>query len=296
MKRAVVTGGCGFIGSYVVRKLIEEGYNVTVIDNLSTGKRGNIPEGVTFIEGDIRDLSTMEDSIHKGDIVFHLAALTSVPGSIETPLEYNETNIRGTYTVLEACRKREAAGVVFSSSAAVYGSQEGEVSESMSPLPESPYALEKHVGEQIGLQYAKLFSLPFVALRYFNVYGKGNHEQGSYAPVTARFLKSKREGKPLTIIGTGEQTRDFIHVEDVAQANTLAINLINSKTSDVINVCSGRSYSIVSIATMIGGEKEFTTPRNEIQHSKGSPVKAKDVLGFTPSISLEEGIKNLLES
>lgn len=295
MKRAIVTGGCGFIGSYVVQELLKENYAVTVIDNLHSGKKDNLPKDVAFVEGDIRDLSLLEDTIQKDDIVFHLAALTSVPGSIEAPFEYHETNIKGTYTLLEACRKKEAAGMIFSSSAAVYGNQEGEMGENATPLPGSPYALQKHIGEQLGLQYAKLFNLPFIALRYFNVYGKGNHEEGSYAPVTARFLKAKREGKPLTIVGTGEQTRDFIHVEDVAKANALAANLLASHPSEIINVCSGTSYSISSIADMIGGEREHTAPRNEIQHSKGSQKKARDVLGFTPSISLEEGIRNLLQ-
>lgn len=296
MKRAVVTGGCGFIGSYVVRKLLEERYVVTVFDNLHSGKKENLPEGVTFVEGDIQETSLLENTIQKGDVVFHLAALTSVPGSIEGPFEYYETNVRGTYSVLEACRKKEAAGVVFSSSAAVYGNQEGEVSEASPILPESPYALQKYVGEQIGFQYARLFNLPFVALRYFNVYGQGNHEEGSYAPVTARFLKSKREGKPLTIIGKGEQTRDFIHVEDVARANVLAADLVNAGTSEAINICSGNSYSILSIADTVGGEKEFAAPRNEIQHSKGSPMKAKEILGFVSTIPFEEGLRDLLQS
>lgn len=294
MQRAIVFGGCGFIGSYVVRELLKNNYNITVLDNLSSGKRDNIESSVTFIEADIRKYAEIENVIQEGDIIFHLAALTSVPGSIENPLTYHETNIRGTYNVFEAARTKKAKGIIFSSSAAVYGNQEGMMDETKAVHPENPYAFQKVFGEQLGYQYASLYSIPFVTLRYFNVYGKGNHEEGSYAPVTARFLKAKREGRPLPLIGDGGQTRDFVHVTDVAHANVLAIHLIEQKQCEVINVCSGTSVKIIDIATMVGGELEHLPPRQEIKHSCGKPSKAKDLLNFQPSISLEEGLRELL--
>lgn len=292
--RAVVTGGCGFIGSHVVRELLKQGHEITVIDNLETGKRENIPDTVAFIQADIRNYEEIAKHIQEDDVIFHLAALTSVPGSIENPLAYHETNIRGTYNILEAARSKNAKGVIFSSSAAVYGNKEGMVDENTPPCPMSPYGLQKLMGEALAKMYSELFSLPTVALRYFNVYGKGNHEEGSYAPVTARFLKTTREGKLLPIVGDGTQTRDFVHVEDVARANVLAIKFIEEKKNDVFNICSGIGTSVISIAETIGGEKEFLPARQEIKHSCGDPTKALKLLGFSPSISLEEGIKELL--
>jgi UDP-glucose 4-epimerase len=292
--KALITGGCGFIGSYVVKELNKAGWQVTVIDNLSAGKRENISDDIPLVQADIRNLDEIVDHIHEGDVVFHLAALTSVPASIENPLPYHETNIKGTYNVLEAARIKKAKGIIFSSSAAVYGNQEGRVDETAPPCPVSPYGLQKLMGEALGNMYSELFSLPVVSLRYFNVYGKGNHEEGSYAPVTARFLKAKREGRALPIIGDGTQTRDFIHVEDVARANVLAAQLLEGKQGHTINVCSGIQTSIISIAEEIGGEKEFLPPRQEVKDSCGNAQKALELLGFSPSILLEEGLKELL--
>jgi UDP-glucose 4-epimerase len=176
----------------------------------------------------------------------------------------------------------------------VYGNQEGVMDENKETHPENPYAFHKVFGEELGTLYSSLYSLPCVALRYFNVYGKGNHEEGSYAPVTARFLKAKRENKPLPLVGDGEQTRDFIHVEDVAHANVLALQLIEKKQSEIINICSGNPIKIIDIAHMVGGDIEHLPLRQEIKHSCGNPQKALELLGFSPSISLEEGIQNLL--
>lgn len=296
MKRALVTGGCGFIGSYVVQELLKNGYEVIVIDNLVSGKRSNIDATVPVVEVDIRNYQDLLPHINEDDIIFHLAALTSVPGSIENPLPYHETNIKGTYNVFEAAREKKASGVIFSSSAAVYGNQEGVVDETVTPCPNTPYGLQKLMGEALGNMYGNLFSLPVISLRYFNVYGAGNHEEGSYAPVTARFLKARREGRPLSIVDDGTQTRDFVHVTDIARANVLAINLLEKKQSEAINVCSGVSTSIISIADTIGGEKEFLPPRQEIKHSSGNNKKALELLGFSASISLEEGLSALLES
>lgn len=292
--KAIVTGGCGFIGSYVVKELISSGYEVLVIDSLINGKRENIDKNIPFVEADIRNYSAILPNIEEGDVIFHLAALTSVPGSLENPLSYNETNIAGTFNIFEAARIKKAKGIIFSSSAAVYGNQDGMMDETKETHPENPYAFQKLFGEDIGKQYATLYNLPFVGLRYFNVYGKGNHEEGSYAPVTARFLKAKREGKPLPIVGDGTQTRDFIHVEDVAKANVKAIQLLEDSKSEIINVCSGTPVSIIGIARRIGGEIETLPPRQEIKHSCGDPKKALKLLGFSPSITLEEGLQNLL--
>lgn len=293
-KRAIVTGGCGFIGTYVVEELLKNNFDVVVIDNLSSGKKESISQGVTLIIADICDYNAMETAVEKDDVIFHLAALTSVPFSIENPLPYHNVNIQGTYTVLEAARSKKASGVIFSSSAAVYGSQEGSMEEDTRPSPESPYAAQKYIGEQLCSLYSSLYGIPSVALRYFNVYGKGNHEEGSYAPVTARFLKAKREGKPLSIIGDGEQTRDFIHVQDVAKANVRASLLLVEKSFQVINVCSGISLKIIDIAKRIDTNFVYLPPRKEIQNSLGSPKKFHSLVTQEEAISFEEGLGELL--
>lgn len=291
-KRTVVIGGCGFIGSYIVKQLLNDGYEVIVIDNLSSGKKENIPESVPLYIIDITKEEELRNYIQKGDVIFHLAALTSVPKSIEKPLTYAHTNITGTHTVLEVARQNEASGVIFSSSAAIYGNQEGIMEEERTPKPESPYALHKYIGERLCEQYTKLYNLPTVSLRYFNVYGKGNHETGSYAPVTARFLKAKREGLPLPVVGDGKQTRDFVHVEDVALANVRSIELLQTKTNVTINVCSNESVSVLDIATLFGGEIAYLPPRNEIRHSLGDNNRMRTLLKITPK-KLDEGITPL---
>jgi UDP-glucose 4-epimerase len=225
-KRAIVTGGAGFIGGYVIKELLLNDYEVTVVDNLVVGKAESLPHDVTFVKGDIRNQSDIETVIKEGDTIFHLAALTSIQESKENPSPYYKTNVAGTYTLLEVARKKKALGVIFSSSAAIYGNQEGVMTEETPASPESPYGLQKYIGEQLCESHTSLYGMPTICLCYFNVYGKGNKEEGSYTPVTARFLKAKREGKPLPIIGDGNQTRDFIHVEDMAQANVQAAKLL----------------------------------------------------------------------
>ncbi len=295
MPRALVIGGAGFIGSYVVKELQSNGYDVRVFDNLSTGSLTRLPAGISFIQGDIRTYDELKSVVESGDIVFHLAAFTSVPKSFEEPLLSGEINVHGTYNVFEAVREKGAVGVVFSSSAAVYGNQEGTVNENTTPSPESPYAFQKHIGEQIASLYSKSFNVPSCCLRYFNVYGKGNNEEGAYAPVTARFIKAKREGASLPIVGDGKQTRDFIHVEDVARANRLACEkLVSSKDSKIYNISSGKPFVINDIANMVGGEKTYIEARKEIKNSCGDSSKAKSELNWEPKIKLEEGIKNLL--
>lgn len=295
MQRAIVTGGCGFIGSYVVAELRRAGYNVVIIDNLSQGKEVAIDKSVTFIKADIRDIKEIQDHINEGDIIFHMAALTSVSESILNPYPYHQTNIMGTYNVYEVARIKKAKGIIFSSSASVYGSQEGALDEELSLHPESPYAFQKMFGELLGAQYHRNYQLPVISLRYFNVYGEGNHEEGSYAPVTARFLKAKREGKLLQVVGDGKQTRDYIHAKDVARANVLAIELINKNMNEVINVSTGIPTSVLDIAMKVGGDIEHLPPRIEPRYSCGSTQKAQDILKFNPSVDFNQGLKDLLQ-
>lgn len=293
-ERAIVIGGCGFIGSYVVKELLKQGYETVIIDNLSKGKIENIPKSVLFYKVDILDKEKLEEILQEGDVLFHLAALTSVPESIENPLPYHETNIRGTYTLLEAARNKKVTGIIFSSSAAVYGNKEGIVTENEIPKPESPYGLHKLIGEELLEMYNKLYKISTISLRYFNVYGKGQPEIGSYAPVMARFLKEKREGRPLPIVGDGSQTRDFVSVIDVAKANVQALDLLDTKKNFVINICGGTEISIKNVADIISNNQIHISKREEILSSCGDNTRAKEVLKWGVSIPFEKGIKELL--
>lgn len=291
--RAVVIGGAGFIGSYIVRELLSQKYNVVVIDNLSSGSKERLPEGTEIIVQDIRDYDGLLTGINEGDIIFYLAALVSVPLSLEKPYEAHEINIRGMYNVFEVARVKKASGVIFSSSAAVYGNHEGMVTEETRTIPETPYGLHKLMGEQMATLYTKCFSLPTVCLRYFNVYGKGHHETGSYAPVIAKFLHQKRNSSPITITGDGLQTRDFVHVRDVAHANVLAIQLLSNIKNYCLNVCTGESYTIKKIAETVGGDIQFIEARNEIKQSCGDSTKIQEILDWKAEVTLEEGIREL---
>lgn len=292
--RVIITGGCGFIGSYVVKELVQQGYTPIVIDNLSKGKPENIPEGILIHKVDIQDKESLLTIVEEGDIIFHLAALTSVPESIENPLPYHETNVRGTYILLEVARIKNALGIIFSSSAAVYGNKEGIVTEHEIVKPESPYGLHKLMGEEILCIYNTLYKIGTVSLRYFNVYGKGQPEEGSYAPVMARFLKEKKSGRHLPIIGDGSQTRDFVNVIDVAKANVQAIRLLEKKDNFVINICGSRSISIKEVASMISENYILLPPRQEIKHSLGDNTKAKELLEWNITVPFEKGINELL--
>jgi len=295
-EKVIITGGAGFIGSYVSKKLLSEGYEVHVMDNLYSGKKENIHDGVIFHKADIRNLSEIEPVFAGAKYVFHLAAIPSVQYSIENPVETNEVNVGGTLNVLIASKNAGVKRVVYSASSSVYGDAEKlPISENESAKPKSPYALQKYIGEQYCRLFSKVYDLETVCPRYFNVYGFGQPSVGAYASVIARFLDLKKQNKSLTIVGDGEQTRDFVNVEDVARANFLSAISDKVGKGESINIGTGKKYSVSEIAKIIGGPIEKLPPRIEPKDSLADITLAKKLLDWQPGISLEDGLKTLLQ-
>lgn len=292
----LVTGGAGFIGSHLVDALIAQGGEVKIIDNLLTGKREYLNPKAEFLKLDIRNLDEIRPHFDRVEAVFHLAALPRIPISIENPAETHAINTAGTLNVLIAARDAGVKKVVYSASSSAYGNQDKlPLREDMPPNPLNPYAVQKYVGEIYCRIFAELYGLKTVSLRYFNVYGPRQHTDGAYAPVMGIFLRQKAAGEALTVTGDGEQTRDFTYVSDVVQANILAYESNRVGKGEVINIGSGKNYSVNAIARLIGG-KIFHIPERlgEIKNTLADITLAKKLLGWEPRVDIEEGIRILL--
>jgi dTDP-glucose 4,6-dehydratase len=305
--RVLVTGGAGFIGSHFVDKLVKSGADVTVLDNLDTGRMKNIVQhegkcNFHFVKGDIRDFNMVRKLVKTVDSVFNIAAISSVQRSIENPLLVNEVNVKGTLNLLKASVDSNVNRFVQVSSASIYGdTQVIPVREDVNPMPLSPYAVSKIAAEKYALAFNKSYGIETVCLRYFNVYGprQANNE---YTGVITIFANSILGNKPLTIFGDGEQTRDFVFVKDVVSANMLALTNENA-VGEVFNVSSGEARTIneiVQILQKITDKNNVRTvhkksKKGDIRHSLGSIDKAKKLLGYEPSISLERGLKELIK-
>ncbi len=300
-QNALVTGGAGFIGSHLVETLLEKGCRVTVLDNLSTGNLSNLA-GVkgqfTFYRGDIRDRKLLLD-ISKGcELVFHLAAVVSVPQTVEHPIESAMVNEMGTLFVLEAARKNKARCVVFSSSCAVYGEgTQGPKHETMRPEPKSPYAVQKLAGENYVRLDHELYGLETVCLRYFNVFGPRQNPSSHYSGVISIFLNKVLSREVPVIYGDGNQYRDFVYVKDVVNANLLAAGSEGS-SGKVFNIGTGKFIRINQLWEVINGiaglniEPAYQPQRSgDILESVARIDHARTLLGFDPSYSLEKGIK-----
>jgi len=296
MAKIIVTGGAGFIGSHLVDALIKKGHDVLVLDNLSTGKREYINPQAKFFEVDLRDFNKIRPLFDDVDFVFHEAALPRIPLSIEKPKETNDINIGGTINVLVAAKEAGVKKFIYaSSSSALGGNAKLPMRENDVCQPLNPYALQKYVGELYCKIFSDIYKLPTVSLRYFNVYGPRQPREGSYVPVIGIFLTQKKQGKPLTITGDGEQTRDFTEISDVVRANILAMESNKVGRGEVINIGAGKNYSINEIAKMIGGEiTSIPLPPGEMRDTLADISRAKELLGWEPRVSLEEGIKKLL--
>ncbi len=293
-KKAVVTGGAGFVGSHVVDALIKEGFAVSVIDDLSGGKRDNVHKDATLHVVDVRDSKAIAPIIAGREFVFHLAALPRVQYSIEYPEETNSVNVGGTLAVLKASKDAGVKRVVYAASSSAYGNQETlPLSEDVPPQPLSPYALQKYVGELYCRVFSEVYGLSTVSLRFFNVYGSRLDPEGAYALVIGKFLKQKKDGVPLTITGDGQQTRDFTHVQDIVRGMILAARSEHVGKGEVINLGRGQEVSVNALAELIGGTTVHIEPRLEPRHTRADITRAKEFLNWTPEVSLEEGVAEL---
>ena len=292
MPKVIITGGAGFIGSHLVDHLVNQDVEVIILDNLSTGKKANINPKAQFIECDISKTPIIDLFFHfvGVDIVFHLAAKTSVQESITHPEIYNETNVLGTLKILEASRMAEVKRVIFSSSSSVYGNAAIPTPEAHTLNPISPYALNKLMGEQYCKLYSNIYNLDTVCLRYFNVYGDRMNLEGAYKLVIPIFTEQILNGEPMTINGDGEQKRDFVHVDDVVQANISAATSDNKFKGEIINIGSGDNRSVNQIADMLGKERVHLDPVIEPKATLANNKKARDILNFSPSKNIEDWI------
>lgn len=296
---SLVTGGAGFIGSHIVDRLITEGHEVRVIDNFSTGRPQNLDHQkdctqLKLYQKDIRNIEDIKPVFEGVDYVFHLAALADIVPSIQKPGEYYSSNVLGTYNVVECAKNARIKKLVYAASSSCYGiPDEFPTRETAEIRPQYPYALTKRLGEETVLHWGQVYGLPVITLRLFNVYGTRSRTSGTYGAVFGVFLAQKLSGKPFTVVGTGEQTRDFTYVTDVADA------FFTASQSDIVNetfnVGSGGTYSVNRLCELLGGEIVHIPKRpGEPDCTFANTEKIEKALGWQASVSLEEGVQKIL--
>jgi UDP-glucose 4-epimerase len=300
-----VTGGAGFIGSNLVSALVQRGESVRAFDNLSNGHWALLrrlvqdDSKVETITGDIRDPAAVESAMRGIEIVFHEAALGSVPRSIDDPLETDEVNVHGTVIVLDKARRAGVKRLVFAASSAAYGDTPTlPKHESMPPSPLSPYAVTKVTCEKYLRVFSSIYGLETVSLRYFNVFGPNQRPDGPYAAAIPRFIDAAQRGRPITVYGDGEQTRDFCFVDNAVAANLLAAAAPQKLAGEVVNVAGGRRISLNELIREIGGvlgkklDVDYVAPRaGDVRHSLADIGRAKELFGYEPTVKWEDGIE-----
>jgi len=303
--KALVTGGAGFIGSNLVRALVERGDGVRVLDNFSTGNRRNLDGlDVDVVEGELRSYERAHRAVRGVEVVFHLGALGSVPRSVQDPLTTNAVNVDGTLNVLLAARDEGVRRVVFASSSSVYGSS-GELprTEGMPVDPISPYGVAKLAAERYCVSFSRVYdSFETVVLRYFNVFGPRQDPTSQYAAVVPLFITAIAAGRPVTVFGDGEQSRDFTYVDNVVAANLLAADAPEA-VGRIFNVAAGSPESVATLARTVGRlldrpvETVHAEPRpGDIRHSWADVSAAREALGWEPHVGFEEGLRRTAEA
>jgi UDP-glucose 4-epimerase len=298
-RRCVVTGGAGFIGSHLVDRLVADGHSVVVVDNLATGRKENLAqhEGqVRLCLADVADCAALREPFEGAEWVFHLAALADIVPSVRDPMAYHRANVDGTASVLEASRGAGAERFVYAASSSCYGLAEVlPTPETAALAPQYPYALTKLVGEQYALHWHKIYGLPVVSLRFFNVYGPRSRTSGTYGAVFGVFLAQKLAGKPFTVVGDGTQSRDFTFVTDIVDALVRAA--ASGIAGEVFNVGTGRPQTIHRLVELLGGERTYVPKRpGEPDVTQADATKIARALGWAPNVSFEEGVRVMLEN
>jgi len=305
---ALVTGGAGFIGSHLVERFLADGARVRVFDNFSTGTRANLPFAAKFrrqlevIRGDIRNRAAVERAARGARVIYHQAAMRSVPRSVKDPLGANENNVTGTLNVLEAARRCRVPRVVYASSSSVYGARPDlPKREEQPPAPISPYAVSKAAGEQYAAVWTLLYGVETVGLRYFNVFGPRQDPKSEYAAVIPRFILWGLKGRPLEVHGDGTQSRDFTYIDNVVEANLLAARAPEAG-GEVFNVGCGDRVSLLEIVAKLEAilgrrlSLKHTPPRaGDVPHTLADVGKAKRLLGYTPLVDFDEGFRRTVE-
>jgi len=304
--RVLVTGGGGFIGSNLVRALLERGDDVRILDNFSTGNRANLADlagEIEVVEGELRSYERVHAATRGVEVVFHQGALPSVPRSVQDPLTTAAVNTEGALNVLLAARDEGIRRVVFASSSSVYGnSDELPRVETQNPDPISPYGVSKLAAERYCVSFSRVYALETVALRYFNVFGPNQDPSSQYAPVVPRFITTIADGRPVPIYGDGEQKRDFAFVSNVVEANLLAAEA-KEVSGTIVNVATGRATSVHELADTIGTilrlpvERELHPARTgDIRDSYADVTRARELLGWEARIGLEDGLRIAAEA
>jgi UDP-glucose 4-epimerase len=304
--KVLVTGGGGFIGSNLVRALLERGDDVRVLDNFSTGNRANLSDiagELEMVEGELRSYERVHAATRGVEVVFHQGALPSVPRSVQDPLTTAAVNTEGTLNVLLAARDESVRRVVFASSSSVYGnSDELPRVETQNPDPISPYGVSKLAAERYCVSFSRVYPLETVALRYFNVFGPNQDPSSQYAAVVPRFITAIGDGRPVPIYGDGEQQRDFTYVANVVEANLLAADA-DRVSGTIVNVATGRATSVNELADTIGSilgttvERELSPARTgDIRDSYADATRARELLGWEARIGLEDGLRIAAEA
>ncbi len=312
METVLVTGGAGFIGSNIAHELLVRGFKVKIIDNLSTGRIENIQDiknEIEFIESDIRDLDNLHKIMKGCDYVLHQAALPSVPRSIDDPLSTHEHNVNGTFNILLAARDAGVKKVVGASSSSVYGNRK-EVGkrtfpikkEIMKPMPLSPYAASKLIGEYYYKVFSHIYQLPTVCLRYFNIFGPRQNPMSEYAAVIPKFITDIFQDVPPTVYGDGTQTRDFTYVANAVDANIRAMTTEKASAGETLNIACGHAYSLLDLIELINKklnksiQPQFQDEKiGDVKHSKASIAKAEKLIGYKPQVLFSDGLNKTIK-
>jgi nucleoside-diphosphate-sugar epimerase len=307
MSKVLVTGGAGFIGSNLTEALLQRGHLVRVLDNFSTGKRENLVfdkayPSLEIIEGDIRDLSACQKAVQGMEYVFHQGALPSVQRSVEDPGTSNAVNVGGTLNILLAAKEKGVKRVMYAASSSFYGDTPTlPKHEEMPPNPLSPYALQKYIGEQYCRLFYQLYGLETISLRYFNIFGPKQDPNSLYSAVIPKFIDALLQGRPPIIFGDGEQSRDFTYIENVVQANLLAMSA-ERLHGEAINIACGKRISLnqlLNVLKEILGSKQAPIyeelRRGDVKHSLADIRKGKEIINYEPKVGIETGLKKTVD-